>query len=333
MGGSNRSVERPRRRLEHRDRRVAFAHGLEEPTAARLHLRGDDLVVAHERLGHRRGIALPQRRRALDVGQAERHHAGRQAAPQPLRRLSTSSPGVAGRRAGSVARPSAQRGLELLGLRGLDALPRRQHARRGRPLNSANAVAASEYTSLARDGTPSAASSGARKPGVPARRRGAAGSRGQAEVHELHAPTLGQDQVRRLDVAVDDGRVLRVQVRERLGRLGEVGEHARRRQTGSAPLAQQPRKVGAVHPVHRHDVPVAVEEVLSHQRQRRMGGNRKQDARLVEQLVAQPLVAHLADLQRDDSVVLAVERLDHVPLAARAERPQHLVAVLDQPSR
>ena len=68
MGGGNRSVERLRRRLEHRDRRVALAHRLQEPPAARLHLRGDDLVVADERLGHRRGIAFPQRRRALDVG-------------------------------------------------------------------------------------------------------------------------------------------------------------------------------------------------------------------------------------------------------------------------
>ena len=96
---------------------------------------------------------------------------------------------------------------------------------------------------------------------------------------------------------------------ERLRRLGEVGEHARRRQTGPAPLAQQPREVGAVHPVHGHDVPVAVEEVLADQRERRMGRNRKQDPRLVQQLLPQALVADLANLQRDDSVVLAVERL------------------------
>ena len=199
------------------------------------------------------------------------------------------------------------------------------------PLKSANAVAASEYTSLARDGTPSAASSGARKPGVPDAAPRRVGRRGHAEVHELHAPTLGQDQVRRLDVAVDDRRVLGVQVGERLRRLGEVGEHARRRQTRPAPIAQQRGEVGAVHPVHGHDVPVAVEEVLSHQRKRRMRRNRKQDACLVEELVAQPLVAHLADLQRDESVVLAVQGLDDVSLAARAERPQHLVAVLDEP--
>ena len=64
-----------------------------------------------------------------------------------------------------------------------------------------------------------------------------------------------------------------------------------------------------------------------------MRRNREQNARLVEELVAQAVVAHLADLQRDESVVLAVERLDHASLAAGAERPQHLIAVLDEPSR
>jgi hypothetical protein len=64
-----------------------------------------------------------------------------------------------------------------------------------------------------------------------------------------------------------------------------------------------------------------------------MRRNRKQDACLVEEVVAQPLVAHLADLQRDEPVVLPVQRLDDVSLAARAERPQHLIAILDEPPR
>ena len=39
-------------------------------------------------------------------------------------------------------------------------------------------------------------------------------------------------------------------------------------------------------------------------------------------------VAHRADLQRDEPVVLAVQRLDDPRLAARAQRLQQLVAVL-----
>ena len=58
------------------------------------------------------------------------------------------------------------------------------------PLRSANAVAASEYTSLARDGIPSAASSGARKPGVPMRRRGASGAEDMPKSTSFTRPPL-----------------------------------------------------------------------------------------------------------------------------------------------
>ena len=45
-----------------------------------------------------------------------------------------------------------------------------------------------------------------------------------------------------------------MQVGERLGRLGEVGEHARRRESRPPALAEQRREVGALDPVHRDDV-------------------------------------------------------------------------------
>ena len=142
------------------------------------------------------------------------------------------------RAARGIGRQSeAERGLQLLGLRGLDAVPRRQHARRRRAAQQRERGGRKRIDVAGARRRPVGGELGraiARRARAAARR---VGSRGHAEVHELHAPTLGQDQVRRLDVAVDDRRVLRVQVRERLGRLGEVGEHARRRQTWSAPLA------------------------------------------------------------------------------------------------
>src|SRR5215217_4503062 len=64
-----------------------------------------------------------------------------------------------------------------------------------------------------------------------------------------------------------------------------------------------------------------------------MRGNGKQNARLAQELVPQPVVAHCADLQRDESVVLAVEGLDDASLAARTERLHYLIAVLDEASR
>ena len=121
-----------------------------------------------------------------------------------------------------------------------------------------------------------------------------------------------------------------MQVRERLGRLGEVGEHARRREPGAPAVAQQRRQVGAVDPVHRDDVVVAVEEVLAHQRQGRVRRQRQQHARLAEQLLARRVVADRADLQRDEPAVLAVERLDDPRLAAGAQRREHLVALLEE---
>ena len=61
-----------------------------------------------------------------------------------------------------------------------------------------------------------------------------------------------------------------------------------------------------------------------------MGWDRKQGPRLVEQLLSHAVVADLANLQRNHSVVLAIERLDDAPLAADAQRPQRLVSPLDQ---
>ena len=119
-------------------------------------------------------------------------------------------------------------------------------------------------------------------------------------------------------------------MRERLGRLGEIGQHARRREPRAPVLGEQRRQVGALDPVHRNDVVVAVEEVLAHQRQRRMRRQRQQHARLAEQVLARGLIAYRADLQRHEAAVLAVERLDDLCLTAGPHRREHLVAVLEE---
>ena len=66
---------------------------------------------------------------------------------------------------------------------------------------------------------------------------------GDAEVHE-HDPVLAQDQVVRLDVAVDD--VLLVHVLQRLARLARVLDHVGHRQAGAALARQQPVEVRAL---------------------------------------------------------------------------------------
>ena len=126
--GGERGLDRGRGRVEDRDGRVALAHRLDQAAAAGLDGVGDQLVVAHERLGHRLRMRFPQRRRALDVRAAERHHAGRQrlrpAGPQALDELARGlRPALRVRR-----HPEPDRGLELLCLRRVEALPRGQHA-------------------------------------------------------------------------------------------------------------------------------------------------------------------------------------------------------------
>ena len=84
------------------------------------------------------------------------------AAAHPARSRSTSSPAVFGRRAGSVAMPrriAASSCSACAG--GMPSQPGRTPAG-AEPVSSANAVAASAYMSLAREGSAPAASSGAR---------------------------------------------------------------------------------------------------------------------------------------------------------------------------
>ena len=100
---------------------------MRRPPCAR-HAVGDQLVVAHERLRHRRRIGSHS---AVEPSMSDRQNVTTpvgSAAAQPARSRSTSSPGVAGRRAGSVAMPEPDRRLELLGLRRVDALPGGQDA-------------------------------------------------------------------------------------------------------------------------------------------------------------------------------------------------------------
>ena len=330
MRGGQGGLERLRRRVEHRDRGVALAHPLDNHPATRLHLVGDDLVVADEGLRHRAGIGLPHRGGALDVRHAERHDAAGQgrapAGPQPLDQL----PGRLRPPCGLRCEAEPDGALELLCLRGVDALPGRQQAgrrrageqREGGRGQRVNIAGARRHSASGELGGPEPGSARA------APRR--VGSRRETEVDELDAPASRQDQVRRLHVAVDHRRVLGVQVSQRLSRLGEIGEHAGGRQARAPAIAEQRGQVDAVDPVHRHDVAVGLEEVLAHEREGRVWRDGEQDARLAKQLLARVPIADLADLQRDEAIVLAVERLDHARLAARPERLEKLVAVLEK---
>ena len=296
----------------------------------RLHLVGDQLVVADERLGHRDRFRVPHGGGALDVRQAKGHDTGRQggapAGPKALDQLARG-----GGPAGRVGRqPETDRLLETLRLRRVDPLPGRQQARRWRACEQGERRRCQRVDVTCARRRPV----GGQLRGPEAGRAGPAARgvrrRRQAEVHELDAGALGQDQVRRLHVAVDDRGILGMEVRQGLRRLGEIRQHARRRQSWPAAIAEQLRQVGPVDPVHRDHVAVAVEEVLADQRQGRVRRNPEQDARLAEKLLARAGVASGSNLQGDKTLVLVVQRLDYTRLAADPERLEELVAIPEQ---
>ena len=99
-------------------------------------------------------------------------------------------------------------------------------------MSSVSAVAANEYTSAAAVGLAPAATSGATYPAVPARRRSSVGVDDSPKSTSDDPAGGGEDQVRRLDVSVHDGRVVSVKVLERLGGLLEVVDRERRVEPG-----------------------------------------------------------------------------------------------------
>ena len=113
------------------------------------------------------------------------------AAPQPLRSRSTSSPGVAGRRVGIGRQADADRGLELLGLRGVDAVPRRQHARRRRRRSAARTrwrrASRRRWRATARRRRRARARG---SPACPLRRRGASGAEDMPKSTSFTRPPL-----------------------------------------------------------------------------------------------------------------------------------------------
>ena len=161
---------------------------------------------------------------------------------------------------------------------------------------------------------------------MPLRRSGPSGVEESPKSTSLIRPPAPRIRLPGLRSPWITGGDLGVQVGERLGGLRQVAEHARGGKPGPAALGQQGRQVGALDPVHRHDVVVAVEEVLAHERERGMRREREQHAGLGEQRLARRVVADPADLQRDQPVVAAVERLDDGRLAAGADRAEDLVA-------
>ena len=316
-----------RRRVEDRDGRVAFAHRLEEAAAVCFDGLRDQFVVANQRRCHGIRVLFPERGRPFDVGQAERHDAGRErfppAGPQALDEFA----GRLGSPGGIGGEAEADYLFEVGSLLLVDAVPRWQYTRRHRPGQQCERSGRERVDVACPRWRAACHQLGARYPGVPARRHCASGTDDMPKSTSLTPPTSAENQVAGLHVTVDDRRVLSVQIGESVGRVGQVCEHARWSKSGLPASAQQPREVGAVDPVHGDDVVVGIEEVLAHEGKRGMRRELEQNPCLSQQVLPIRRVAHGAELERDEPIVLVVEGLEDPPLAARSQRFQELVAL------
>ena len=93
--------------------------------------------------------------------------------------------------------------------------------------------------------------------------------------------------------------------------------------------AEQSREIRAFHPVHRDDVPIVFEEVLSHEREVLVRRNAQQDPSLCEEILSISAGPDGPDLERDESVVLVVERFHDATFAALAYDLEQLVPIPD----
>ncbi len=105
----------------------------------------------------------------------------------------------------------------------------------------------------------------------------------RAEVDEHDPPVAVEDQVGRLDVAVDDA--VLVEHGQGFGDLSGPAQHARHRQPRSTLIGEQSGEVHALDPVEHQHVAAVVEEIVASVGQARVGWERQQGARLGEEVV------------------------------------------------
>ena len=247
--------------------------------------------------------------------------------PQPARSRSTSSPGVAGRRAGSIASPSRNACFQTAGYVGRDAVPpwratsrrftgqqREDRRRQAEDVAGAGRDATAGDLRRAKTGSSTASSRRDRH-----RRR--------SEVDEHDATRAVEDEVGRLHVTVHNAVLM--QHRQRFGGLCGPPQHARRGKAGLTFVGEQLREVDAVDPVEHEHMPSLVEQVVTRVGDCRMGRKREQCARFEQQVFSLAIDRAASDLQRDETFVTRVDGLHDRRFAAATDRLDRLVATGD----
>ena len=312
---------------EHRDHAVAFVHRTDDAATSALDDARNHVVEAGHRGAHLLRVLVPEATRVGDLGCQQRDHTRGQVGAGPAAQPFDQLPGR-GRAPGRVDRErGAQRSGERTRLGGIDVGPRRSFRGRQLPIEQGH------------DGGGEAVDVGRRPRLLPGGHLGchvAAGTNTaerrlrarDVEVDQHDLPRGCAHQIGGFHITVDDGRHVPVKMVERRRGLGDVAQHLRQRQPWVALVVEHPLEVDAVDPIHHHDVAVRIlgEEVTANHRQRGVRGDVQEHAGLGEQLLPIGVVRHRVDLQRDESIVLTVERLQHGRASALADRPHHFVA-------
>lgn len=243
---------------------VALAHGHDEAATGALDPLRYEGVVADQSSRHCRRIVFPERGGTLDVSHEKGGDAGREHRVPPGAQLlhKLAWRGLAGRRI-EGERP-AEGGLERRPPSLLYADPRGSRSCRRRPSQQGEGCRAeridvgrwrswSPRRHLGSDETWRAHA-----------RRSCARPRGcQPEVHQDYPAARRQDEVGGLDIAMDDRRIMLVEVRQCVGRLRQRRQDAAWRKPSASVDGQEPLEIGAIDPIHHDDVAVAVEEVVA----------------------------------------------------------------------
>ena len=156
---------------------------------------------------------------------------------------------------------------------------------------------------------------------------------GQPEVDEDRSRTgsvVGDHDVGGLHVAVHDRWFVPVKMIESGRDVRHHGNHGVEGQTGGSLPAKPGPKVLAADPVEHQEVVVALEEVISDDRNVRMRPERQERARLLQEGRPVDAVRDGGDLEGHRTRVVVIPRPQHVALTASAGELERLVTVAEQ---
>ena len=149
---------------------------------------------------------------------------------------------------------------------------------------------------------------------------------GQSKIEQHNLPARSQLEILRLDVAVNDLRILGMQIVERVAKLIGPAQHLCLRER-TVPLRQHAEEILAGNVLHYQELSLSFGKVIADSRQRGMVHSRQQ-TRFALELLAQSFVGEKRFLQRHRGIEPLIKRFIHCPHSALAKLANNAVAPL-----